>query len=311
MKDVHSHFIPKEALLWLEQHQHLVSVRREQLTDDRPDVLIINDTWPFSLSEAFIDENQHAAAQRKAQIDHTLVSPLPQLFLYNTDPAITSEFAAVYNQGLIDMMKRSNTRYSGLSTVPLNDPIKAASELKSTMKKGLLGSIIGTGIDGTLLTDERYIPFWEEANRQKAIIFIHPLLSQDKRMNKGKMSTLMGVLWETTVCAADLLLQGYLDVYPNVRILLAHGGGFLPYQIGRMSKGYQQWESVSKNLSASPGDYLRKFWFDSVLWNDDALSFLVKLAGEDRVVPGSDFPFELKDFPPINKNLSGWDSLIS
>lgn len=91
--------------------------------------------------------------------------------------------------------------------------------------------------------------------------------------------------------------SGLVDKYPNIKILFAHGGGFLPYQIGRLNKGYDQWELVSSKLKALPSEYLKRFWYDTVLWNQESLDFLVKTVGEDSVVPGSDFPFDLSVWP--------------
>jgi aminocarboxymuconate-semialdehyde decarboxylase len=189
--------------------------------------------------------------------------------------------------------------------------LKAASELKTAMGLGLKGAIIGPGLSNVMLTNEFFIPLWEEANYLKAIIFIHPLLSEDPRLQRRMMPNLIGVPWETTVCATDLLLSGLLDRYPDVKILLAHGGGFLPYQIGRLNKGYEKWPTVSTSLQAPPIEYLRRFWFDTVLWNDASLQYLIEIVGEERVVPGSDFPFDLCAWPPAYFNDSGVQSLLS
>lgn len=124
------------------------------------------------------------------------------------------------------------------------------------------------------------------------------------------MPNLIGVPWETTVCATDLLLSGLIDRYPNVKILLSHGGGFLPYQIGRLDKGYEQWKLVSTNLQAPPSEYLKRFWYDTVLWNKESLEFLSNTVGMDRVVPGSDYPFDLSVWPPDKKYQEGVKTLL-
>ncbi len=92
--------------------------------------------------------------------------------------------------------------------------------------------------------------------------------------------------------------------------MFAHGGGFLPYQIGRLDKGYEQWDLVSSNLTAPPSEYLKRFWYDNVLWNQDSIDYLVKCVGEDRVVPGSDFPFDLSVWPPNSTSHKGVETLL-
>ncbi|MFC4766533.1 amidohydrolase family protein [Effusibacillus consociatus] len=311
MYDMHTHFIPPEVLLWLKDHQHIVHAKWEKKSPNQADFLVVNGKWGFELKESFINPAVYLQEQEKAGVSHSLVSPIPQLFMYDFPEDITREISSVYNRALAHWIRDHSERLSALATIPLNNPAKAANELKHAMGLGLKGAIIGPGLSNVMLTDEYFTPFWEEANHQKAIIFIHPLLSEDPRLKQRMMPNLIGVPWETTVCATDLLLSGLLDKYPNVKILLAHGGGFLPYQIGRLNTGFEKWSSVSSSLQAPPIEYLRRFWFDTVLWNPSGLNYLVEVVGEDKVVPGSDFPFDLCAWPPVFTNQSGVDSILN
>ena len=239
-----------------------------------------------------------------------MISPIPQLFMYDFPLEISTDISRVYNQSLAQLVKHTSEKRSAVGTVPLAHPVKAAQVLNEAMNMGLKGAIIGPGIGQHMLSDSFFQPFFEEANRLKAILFIHPLLSEDPRLRRRMMPNLIGVPWETTVCATDLLLSGMVDKYPDVKILFAHGGGFLPYQIGRLDKGYEQWELVSSNLQAPPSEYLSRFWYDTVLWNQDSIDFLVKTVGEDRVVAGSDYPFDLCVWPPKEISDRGAHSLL-
>ncbi len=310
MFDMHTHFIPQDVLRWLKDHEHTVQAKWEQKSPSQAEFLTVNGKWGFELKQSFIDPFLYLAEQQKAGVSHSLVSPVPQLFMYDIEEEITSEAAAVYNEALANWVQQSNGRLSALATVPLNSPTRAAEALRHAMNRGLRGAIIGPGLADAMLTDACFAPFWEEANYQKAIIFIHPLLCEDPRLKKRMMPNLIGVPWETTVCAADLLLSGLLDAYPDVKILLAHGGGFLPYQIGRLNKGYEKWPAVAGSLQAPPEEYLRRFWFDTVLWNEEAVRYLAETVGEDRVVPGSDFPFDLCAWPPVFHNEKAIHSLL-
>ncbi|GAB7054591.1 MULTISPECIES: amidohydrolase family protein [Paenibacillus] len=298
MFDVHTHFIPPDVMLWLKDHQQTVHAKWERRAPDQEDFLTVNGKWSFELKKAFIEPHRYLQEQEAAGVAHSLVSPIPQLFMYDFPDEITDELSAVYNRSLADWVQAHPDRISALATVPLNNPVLAAKELKQAMEWGLKGAIIGPGLSHRMLTDDFFTPFWEEADARRAIIFIHPLLCEDPRLKKRMMPNLIGVPWETTVCAADLLLSGMLDKYRNVKILLAHGGGFLPYQIGRLNEGYTKWKAVSSMLESPPGDYLRRFWFDTVLWNGASLRCLIDLVGEEQVVPGSDFPFDLCSWPP-------------
>ncbi|WP_102349001.1 amidohydrolase family protein [Bacillus sp. Marseille-P3661] len=310
MYDFHTHFITPDVQGWLQENKDRVNAKWVNKGEGKEDFLVVNGKWGFELKQTFINPTQFLNEQEKVGVTHSVVSPIPQLFMYDFSDDITSELSNVYNQSLAIWAKTEHNRISALGTVPLNNPESAAHVLREAMNNGLKGVIIGPGLPNKMLSDEFFAPFFEEADKQKAIVFIHPLLSEDPRLT-GKMPNLIGVPWETTVCATDLLLSGFLDKYPNIKLLLAHGGGLLPYQIGRLDKGYTMWGDVSTLLQAPPIEYLRKFWFDSVLWNNDSLDFLIKTVGEDRVVPGSDFPFDLCTWPPQVSNEKGVQSLLS
>lgn len=310
MYDVHTHFIPSDVTDWIKQNQNRVQAVWEQRIPGKDPFLVINNNWAFELKQTFVDSTLYLQAQQEAGVAHSLVSPIPQLFLYDFSADITSELASVYNSSLAKWVREHSERLSGLATVSLNDPQKAAEQLRDAMGLGLKGAIIGPGHGDHMLSDEFFTPLWEEANRLKAILFIHPLLAADPRLKRRMLPNLIGVPWETTICAADLLLSGLLDQYPDVKILLAHGGGFLPYQIGRLDKGYEVWGQVSKALQAPPIEYLKRFWFDTVLWEPKNLQLLIDLVGEDRVVPGSDFPFDLCTWPPAISGDKGFKLLM-
>ncbi|MEQ2525925.1 amidohydrolase [Robertmurraya yapensis] len=310
MYDFHTHFIPEDVITWLRDHQQKVNAKWIKKTEDKNEFLVVNGKWGFELKQAFIDSQLFLQEQETVGVTHSVVSPIPQLFMYDFSLDITTDLSKVYNQALANLSHTYTDKISALGTVPLTSPDRAAQILNDAMQLGLKGVIIGPGLDGHMLSDDFFTPFFEEANRLEAIVFIHPLLCEDPRLKRRMMPNLIGVPWETTVCATDLLLSGLIDRFPKVKILFAHGGGFLPYQIGRLDKGYEQWELVSTNLQARPSEYLTRFWYDTVLWNKDSVNFLLKTVGEDRVVTGSDYPFDLCVWPPENIGQKGALALL-
>jgi len=308
--DFHTHFIPNEVLNWIEENKHIVHAEWIKKDPGKEDFLFINGKWGFELKQPFVSYDLYMKEQEDIGVSHSMVSPIPQLFLYDFPVEITTEMSRVYNHSLSQLTKQTPDKLSAVGTVPLAHPNQAAEVLREAMNIGLKGAIIGPGIDQHMLSDDFFKPFFEEANRLKAILFIHPLLCEDPRLKRRMMPNLVGVPWETTVCATDILLSGMIDQYPDVKILFAHGGGFLPYQIGRLDKGYEQWKLVSSNLQAPPSEYLKRFWYDTVLWNENSLDNLVKAVGEDRVVGGSDYPFDLCVWPPKEVSEKGAQSLL-
>lgn len=311
MYDVHTHFIPSDVVDWLKANRQTVNAEWIKRDPAKAEFLSVNGNWEFELKEAFINSELYLREQENVGVVHSLVSPIPQLFLYDFPAEITGELASVYNGSLANWAQSNDKRLSALATLPMNNPERAAVELESAMSKGLKGAIIASSWSGKLLSDSSFAPFWEAANALKAIVFIHPLLSTDPRLKQRMMPNLIGVPWETTISATDILLSGMLDKYPKAKILLAHGGGFLPYQIGRMNKGYEQWKAVSSQLEASPFEYLKRFWYDTVLWNPSTLQYLIESAGVDRVVAGTDYPFDLCEWPPGHSDSEGFRTLMS
>jgi aminocarboxymuconate-semialdehyde decarboxylase len=311
MHDFHTHFIPADVLNWIEENKSIVHAEWIKKDSDKEDFLFINQKWGFELKKSFIDFQLYMKDQKQIGVTHSMISPIPQLFLYDFPVEISTEMSRVYNRALSQLVHETPEKLSAVGTVPLTHPDKAAEILTEAMSSGLKGAIIGPGVDGHMLSDDFFQPFFEEANRLGAILFIHPLLCEDPRLKRRMMPNLIGVPWETTVCATDLLLSGIVDKYPDVKILFAHGGGFLPYQIGRLDKGYEQWKMVSSNLQAPPSEYVKRFWYDTVLWNPDSIDFLVKTVGEDRVVAGSDYPFDLCVWPPKEISEKGAHSLLN
>ncbi|KAA9011181.1 amidohydrolase family protein [Niallia endozanthoxylica] len=310
MHDFHTHFIPNDVLNWLKENKQAVNAEWIKKENNKEDFLFINQKWGFELKKAFTDFDLYMHDQEKANVTHSMISAIPQLFLYDFPLDITKEMSRIYNQSLAQLIAANPGKLSAVGTVPLAHPNQAAEVLNEAMNIGLKGAIIGPGFGQHMLSDSFFQPFFEEANRLKAVIFIHPLLCEDSRLKRRMMPNLIGVPWETTVCATDVLLSGMIDRYPDVKILFAHGGGFLPYQIGRLDKGYEQWNLVSSNLQAPPSEYLKRFWYDTVLWNQESIDLLVKTVGEDRVVAGSDYPFDLCVWPPKEISEKGAHTLL-
>jgi len=310
MFDLHAHFIPPDVMGWLRRHADAVDARWERRQEGRSDFLVVGGRWPFELKPAFVEPQLFLQEQARAGVTCTLVSPVPQLFVYEAPAAAAAELAALYNDTLASWAREAGGAVLALATVPLQEPVRAAQELERAMGMGLRGAIVGTDCAGRMLSDPSLLPFWEAADGLGAVVFVHPLLSQDPRLRRPMMPHLVGVPWETTVAAADLILSGLLDRFARVRLLLAHGGGYLPYQLGRMERGYHQWPAVRAALTRPPSEYLRRFWFDSLLWSRQALDCLVALAGPDRVVPGSDYPFDLSARPPAPVGEAGVRALL-
>jgi aminocarboxymuconate-semialdehyde decarboxylase len=185
-----------------------------------------------------------------------------------------------------------------LCSVPLQSGKLAATVLEECLGKGFHGAMIGTqpkGISGAL-DDPDLNPFWEAASARKATIFIHPMfMCGDDRLNGYDLINAVGRATDTIVAMARLLYSGHLQRFPGMRLVISHGGGGLPYLLGRLKRN----NAIHPNEYADAADGFRRLYFDTVLFEPRALRFLCDCAGAEKIVLGSDHPFPIGDDRPV------------
>jgi aminocarboxymuconate-semialdehyde decarboxylase len=183
----------------------------------------------------------------------------------------------------------------------MQDPQKAADELVFAVRDLCLrGAMIDTNVQDRDLGDPMFDPFWEAAQNLDVPVFLHPFsLAPVRRFNRYYLHNVVGYPFETTLAAAGLIFGGVLRRFPRLRVVLVHGGGFLPYQIGRFDRAFTAREESRMLSTEAPSQSLRAFLYDSLTHGPAALRFLIDVVGADRVLLGSDFPFGMGDPEPI------------
>ena len=173
-------------------------------------------------------------------------------------------------------------------------PELAADELARAIGAGLVGAHIGSNINGRNLDDPALEPVWAQAAALGAFILIHPVgVAGAERLKSYYLANLIGNPVDTTIAAASLVFGGVMERFPSLKICLAHGGGFVPYQADRWVHGWQVRGEPKVNLAISPQASLRRFYYDTILHGAPALEFLVRTAGAGHVLLGSDYPFDM------------------
>jgi aminocarboxymuconate-semialdehyde decarboxylase len=247
----------------------------------------------------FVAIDRILAAQDEAGIDHVVLCPWVNLLGYDVPPEEALERARIQNAGLAAL--RSD-RVSVLGTVPLQAPELAATELEALVASGFAGVEIAASVNGVALGDDRLAPFWAAAEATRALVFIHPTTrgSTGPGFEDHYLWNLVGNPAETTVAAAHLVLSGVLERHPNLRILLAHGGGTVLALRGRLQHGWANLAAARTRLRESPIESLRRFYYDTVVFDPVVLRDLVAFAGAERVLLGSDYPFDMADARPAD-----------
>jgi len=224
-----------------------------------------------------------------------VLSATPQTYLYNQDASLGATTAAIQNDQIAKLVKQNPQRFMGIATLPMQAPEKAADELKRAMTKlNLRGTMFASNIIGKNLDDPSFEPVWATAEELGAFIFIHPNnVAGADRMKSYYLNNLIGNPLDTTIGAACLYFGGVLDRHPKLTIVLAHGGGFTPYQAARWEHGWHVRPEPKKNIAKQPVNIAKRFYYDTILHSAPVLEFMIEHVGADRVMLGSDYPYDM------------------
>lgn len=238
---------------------------------------------------------------KKSGMDAVLLCPWVSLVRYDAKPEESLDACQVQNDALKSLVEKYPKQVAALGLVPLQDVPLAIKELERMMKMGLKGVEIGTHVNGVYPGDERFRPFWEACESLGAFVFIHPVEGGGRaELSNYYMWNVIGNPMETTVAAGHLILSGVMEAYPRLKIMLAHGGGALPHLHGRLDRGFKMRPEINKVISKPPTEYLKQFYFDTITHDATVLKSLVDLVGADRVMLGSDYPFDMGNENPAD-----------
>lgn len=253
------------------------------------------------LLPALHDPAAYGGFARAQGIGGALVGPLMDVAGYHLPPAQGRAWSRLVNESLAESLRALPAAFRGLATVPLQDPSAAAAELRhAVLGLGFRGAMIDTHVQGRALADATLDPFWRTAMELGVPVILHPfVLEQVERFGTHYLHNLVGYPFETTLAAAGLIFGGTLDRMPELTVVLVHGGGFLPYQLGRLDHGHRARPEVRADGAGPASGYARRFYYDTITHSPRSLSFLCDAVGGDRLLLGSDFPFGMGDPEPV------------
>lgn len=251
----------------------------------------------------------HVAAMDRAGIDVQALSPSPGQYNYWADESLAVDICRAANDEIASWVEQYPKRFTGFGLVPLQHPELMPSLLNHAVAElGLIGVEISSFApdlsgDTVELSDPRLDPFWSRAVELGALVFVHPLgCSLDERLNRFYLSNVVGQPVESAVALSHLVVGGVLDRHPGLRILASHGGGYLTTYLGRADHGWKVREDVQA-CADLPSSYMKRLYFDSLVHTPQALRMLVTAVGADRVLLGSDFPFDMGVDDPLDRLL--------
>jgi aminocarboxymuconate-semialdehyde decarboxylase len=294
--DVHTHFTPPFMAEEAAREGGVFGVRTED------GQLVHPEGFRYPIFPNSQDVGEKLRGMDDAGIDIAVLSLIPPLFFYDQPPDEAIAFARRANDALAEMVDGSD-RLLAFAHLPLQAPAEAAAELDRTVTElGFVGAHIGTdaGRDRQLDSEE-LDPVYAAAERHDLALVLHPsYVGLKPGLEDYYFTNSIGNPLETTTTAARLIHSGTLDRFPALKLVLVHAGGYLPYQIGRFDHAYDVREEPKISLERRPSEYLDRFYMDTITHADAQLDFLASLIGTERLVLGTDVPFDMGDPRPLD-----------
>jgi aminocarboxymuconate-semialdehyde decarboxylase len=230
----------------------------------------------------------------KARVDKQVISLTAPGTLIET-PERAVELSRLVNEIFANIQDQHRDHFPALATLPLNDPDASVVELERAISKlGLKGATLFSNVNGIALSDRRFWPLYEKANELQVVFFIHPTYPVGvEAMMDYMLMPLVGFVADTTLAAASLVFSGVLERFPNIKWVLGHLGGTIPYLAERLDRGYKAFAQCRENIHRPPSEYLKDFYYDTVNFDVKALQFAIDSVGTEHLLAGSDYPHQI------------------
>jgi aminocarboxymuconate-semialdehyde decarboxylase len=298
--DVHAHIIVPEILRAAEPSE---GWRPHVTWEDGRQVIEFGGKRVLAAVHEFVDAQRVLEDQAGMGVDRTLLSPWVSLTSYDAEPEEGLRRSRMQNDALAAIAQASGGRALAVGTVPMQDPALAAAELERVMGlPGMRGVQLAASVNGTYLGDDRFAPFWDAAERLAAVVLVHPTTRGFALpvFEEHYLWNTVGNPLETAITASHMTMTGLMESRPELRVVLAHGGGAFLAVRGRLQHSHTFQPQARSRLQEPPLDSIRRFHYDTVTHDAGLLRELVAVAGPDRVLLGSDYPFDMGTDRPVS-----------
>ena len=234
-------------------------------------------------------------------VDMMLLTPSPPNGFYRASEDVAGEVARATNDEVAKIARDHADRFLACGNVALQHVEQSCAELTRGMQElGLKGMRISTNIARAELGDPRFDPFWARAERDGALVMLHPQgFTSPERLEPYFMTNAVGQPLETTLALAQMIFGGVFERFPGLKLCAAHGGGYFPFYLGRFEQSYRERKECRQHISKSPAEFVRHIWFDTVVFRPDSIAYLAGVVGADRVMLGTDSPYDMGERDPV------------
>ncbi|MCC6144078.1 MAG: amidohydrolase [Candidatus Hydrogenedentes bacterium] len=293
--DVHTHMLSNEWVGQLEAHGGPRYSVKEVAGGQRAVHL---DGAPFmTLTEGMFDYDLRVKNMNKAGVDLAVVSlTCPNVFWGG--PKISTDTARLMNDDMAQAQRAHPDRIRWFASLPWQFPEAAVAELERAHEAGAVGVMVLGNIAGRALTDPSFAPIWQAIDRKGLPVLVHPTVPPglaEMDMGPYNLVASTGFLFDTTLAVVRMIFDGFFDRHPNLKLIASHGGGTLPYIVGRLDQCYDNMPACREKIGQKPSAYLRRIYLDSVVYRQEALELCLAVCGDENVLYGSDYPHNIGD----------------
>ena len=305
--DTHAHYFPESYINLIREHGKRVGTT---VTTDDNGVTFIQvglhlRTGP--ITRLFIDLDARIKDMDRRGVGMHALS-LTQPMVYWAHDELATQLCIAFNDSISAAHRAYPDRFIGFACLPFQNAQLALGELERAAKlPGVKGVYMATAVRDKELSDPSFFPVYERIAELGLPIFLHPMMINNERLKQFYLINLCGNPFDTAIAASHLIYGGVLDAFPKLEVSLPHAGGVLPILRGRLDRGFHT-RSECKTIPRPPSEYLKRFTYDTISYNEEIMDDLIKLVGIDRILMGSDFCFDIAYEEPV-KFVNGMKSL--
>jgi len=292
--DVHTHMFTQKFMELLKAKGGIYNLQT------RPDgqVEIFRHDTPVAIPQrGHFDYELRIRDMDAGHIDIAIVSlTCPNVYWGGAE--ISARAAVESNDSMAEAETRHPDRIRWFASLPWQYPESALAELDRACAAGAAGVMVLANVAGQSLTDAFFAPIWREIDRRALPVLLHPTDppgADVMDMGKYDLSWAVGFIFDTSLAVARMIFDGFFDLYPSLRLIASHGGGALPYLVGRFEKGDEVELPQRRRMQAKPRDYLRRLYYDCITYDAPALAYLIATVGTTQVLFGTDWPHQVHD----------------
>jgi len=299
--DIHSHLLLNRAFEGLDSEAKKFKplIVRESTGEL---FMLVREKKYGPIPRQLLDVQERIQDMDREGVDIQAVSVVPFTLLHEIRDDLAKAVCQAQNDLIADVVRQYRSRLVGIACVPLQNVDMAVEELERSIKDlGMKGVEIGSNIGGEYLDSLHLWPFYEKVEQLDVPLIVHPInVAGGERMTKYYLSNLIGNPVDTSLAIASVIFGGVLDSFPRLKFCFVHAGGFIPYQRGRLERGYNVRKEPKLLVRKPPSEYIKMMYFDTITHYAPALIYLISTSGADRVVLGSDYPYDMGDPHPVS-----------